>query len=273
MTRLIGLHIRCNEHLGDITQKAMRFNLEIFQCFLRHQDSTLLQPKPEELENFKLYRQQYKQLYAHASYKINLADTRLNRHPALREEINLARQLEFTHIIIHPGAADDKQQGIDSISRQLNFLTKHVSDITLVLENVAFGQPSLGGDLQDIANIIHKLDRPESVGICIDTAHAYAFGYNLAQHNNLDQFITLVGEIIGFQKISLIHINDTQTHLGSRHDVHCRMGQGTIGQDNLKRLALNKQLSHIPIICELPTLPEDQELEDLQIIQAWHTAP
>lgn len=270
MTRLIGLHLRCNEHLKNLIDKSMRLNLNIFQCFLRRQDGSLLQPNREEHLQFMIFKQQVQQLYAHASYKINLADPNQHRHPALQHEIKLAFQLGFTHMIMHPGSAQNAQQGIAAVVKQLNFLTEHVPDLTFVLENVAFGPPSIGGNIDHLVQILEKLQRPESVGICIDTAHAYAFGYNIADETGLMQFFDTLTTTGIINKINLIHINDTQTTLGSRHDVHCPLGQGNIGLTRLKQFALYNKLSQIPLICELPLLDEHHEQAALDTIKKWH---
>jgi deoxyribonuclease IV len=263
MVRPVGLHLRNNEHLKNLSDKATKFNLTSFQCFLRHQNGTLISSDKEEIAAFKTFREQCGQLYAHASYKINLADARLYRHPALKEEIRLALILGFTHIIIHPGASQDTEQGITAIIRQLNYLTKNIHDITFVLENVAFGHPSVGGDLQELAKILVNLNRPESVGVCIDTAHAFAYGYDLTSDKKIEEFVDTLANTVTMNSIKLIHINDTQTSFGSRHDIHCRFGQGTIGQKNLETIIAHKALSHIPLLLELPAIDEHAEQEDL----------
>lgn len=270
MARPIGLHLRCNERLGDLTAKATRLNVQSFQFFLRRPDGTMLVPQKQELAEFDTLRQRCSHVYAHASYKINLADEHMHRHPALREEISVALKLNCTHMVIHPGANQNTQLGIDTIVNQLNYVTKKIKGITFVLENVAFGTPSIGGDLRELAQILHNIERPESVGICIDTAHAYAYGYDIASCSGCSDLINLLFKDISLDTLSLIHINDTPVSLGSKHDIHCRTGQGNIGQQALKRFALHKTLSEIPLLLELPAQEEIFEQEDLLLVQSWH---
>lgn len=180
------------------------------------------------------------------------------------------RKLGFNHIILHPGSTAIRNAGIDAIVQVLNTLTSSTQGIKFVLENVAFAAPSIGGSLEDLQAIYSKLDNPERVGFCIDTAHAYAYGYDLATKDARNSFIDLLGNTIGYNNIALIHINDTQSTLGSRHDMHCHLGGGTLGIEALREFALDERLTRIPLILELPTLTEEEEKEDLAIVRSWH---
>ena len=270
MNRAIGLHLRCNQSLMELVEKAARLELPLFQCFLRLPAGPIIATNAKEIATFKDYCSRYSQLFVHASYRINLADASLNRHPALKQELYWAQKLGFTHMILHPGASPAYDEGIDAIVRALNTLLKSARDITIILENVAFTNPSIGGTITDLQLIRDKLDEPDRLGFCIDTAHAYAFGYDLADKVGREEYIALLGQTIGFEHIKLIHINDTDSTLGSRHDVHCRMGKGNIGTQALKEFALDPRLLHIPLLLELPAIEESEEKQDLMTVRSWH---
>jgi apurinic endonuclease APN1 len=210
-------------------------------------------------------------LYVHGSYKINLADPTREQHPALKQELHWAKKLGFTHMILHPGSSSSHERGIDSIARNLNLLVRQHPTIKFVLENVAFEHPSIGGNLEDLHHIKSKLDCPEKIGFCIDTAHAFAYGYELRDEKSLANFIHSIDTLLDLNSIDLIHINDTTSGLASKNDIHCRIGQGTLGLRTLKEFACNEYLASRPLLLELPVLNEAGELHDLKIVKEWHT--
>ncbi len=114
-----------------------------------------------------------------------------------------------------------------------------------------------------------KLDQPEKVGFCIDTAHAYAFGYNVADEQEQDAFIDLIGKTIGFDALSLIHLNDTKELLSSKRDRHDIIGQGMIGAHHLKRFMHHPKLVSVPVLLELPSLPEEEQKAILHTVNSW----
>lgn len=270
MNREIGLHLRCNQSLLELIEKATRLELPLFQCFLRQQSGAMIQIPEQEITLFRTACCTFNKSFVHASYLINLAEPTFTHHPALKQELYWTRKLGFNHMVLHPGASATYAAGIDAIVRFLNSLTKSTKEIKFVLENVAFAAPSIGGSLEDLQAIHCKLDNPERVSFCIDTAHAYAYGYDIATENGRTLFINLLGTTLGYNNIALIHINDTQSTLGSRHDMHCHLGKGSIGAEPLKDFSLDKRLLHIPLILELPTLTEAEEKENLAIVKSWH---
>lgn len=270
MARTVGLHIRCNKTISEVLEKAGRLNLPIFQCFLRQQSGAIIEQTPALTQLFRRYSRTFTALYVHGSYKINLADHTREQHPVLKQELHWAKKLGFTHMILHPGASASHERGIDSIARNLNLLIQQHPTIQFVLENVAFAGPSIGGSLEDLHHIKNKLDNPDKLGFCIDTAHAFAYGYNIREEKKRLNFIHEIDNLLGLSSIELIHINDTGSELASRNDIHCRMGQGIIGLEPLKEFAFDNRLSLIPLLLELPALDEAEELYDLNIVRDWH---
>ena len=142
--REIGLHLRLQHSLDDVLEKAMQYNLSFVQCFfIQTSTGKRIEVTDHDIIRFKQYRRRYfNHLYVHGSYWINLADTTRRNHPALKHEINLAKKLSFTHIVLHPGSCaphEKKMHGIDALARSLNVLSKVESDIGIVLENTAHG--------------------------------------------------------------------------------------------------------------------------------------
>jgi deoxyribonuclease-4 len=180
--------------------------------------------------------------------------------------------LEFTHFLLHPGTAKEvteKSQGIDILASALNDVLKNESDIMIVLENTAHAKLAIGSDITDFRVILEKIDMPERIGFCIDTAHAHSYGYSIIDDQQQDAFITFLDDVIGISRIKLLHINDTNEQRGSLIDRHCMFGEGKIGERALARFAMHPLFKLIPFILELPEMALEKEKEVLDNIRYW----
>jgi len=270
----VGLHVRMPDTLATVADRALYHDLSFFQCFfLRQCTRRFFRPTNKEVAHFRrVYRSQFERLYVHGSYCSNLASTRRARHTLLERELYCAQRLGFTHIVLHPGSAkgaESRSASIDALARQINEVLYRERDVRIVLENVAFGKNAIGGDLYDFNRVLEKLDQPDRLGFCIDTAHAHAYGYPLQTKEQQNDFITLLGDTVGIDRIVLLHLNDTHEVCGSRIDKHGMVGQGEIGASALKRFITDVRLAHVPIILELPIVSLTQERVALQAVRSW----
>lgn len=270
----IGVHIRMRSSLKELVQRADFLDLPFFQCFFVPQETgKLIHATMADINEFlKIRRVQFTTLFCHISYWVNLASLGNNGFTQLRREILFGKRLEFTHFVLHAGNAKgavNKMQGIDALAAALNNLFRLERSITIVLENGCHGNLVVGSDINDFCVLLEKIDKPERLAFCIDTAHAYSFGYNIALPDEQEKFIQLLDKCIGLERIKLIHLNDTTEKLGSRLDRHAVIGKGFIGFDALHRFALHSQLQHIPIILELPELSAQEELIVLNNVREW----
>jgi deoxyribonuclease-4 len=219
------------------------------------------------------YRPAFNSLYLHGSYWINLANIGRTKHHILTKELQWAKKLSFTHMILHPGSAKgaiDREEGIDALASALNGILKREHDIKIVLENTAHGKMAIGSDMYDFAKVLQKLDHPDRVMFCIDTAHAFAYGYNVRDAQGQDAFIALLDQTIGIERIALLHVNDTHEHLGSCMDRHHMIGDGKIGEEALRRFVLHPQLCTIPMLMEPPVASFSEEHGMLKKVLSWH---
>lgn len=275
VNKRVGLHLRLNESIVSMAQQAIRMELPFFQCFfLLLATNKLIQPSEQEVREFlALRRDHFGSLYLHGSYWINLASLKNTGYTILRRELALAKRLEFTHMILHPGSAKgarEKSEGIDALARMLNRLLFYERDINIILENTAHGNLSVGSDLQDFQQLLHKLDQPDRISFCIDTSHAHAFGYDIVDAAHQTAFVDLLDEFVGLERIVLIHLNDTTEKCGSRIDRHGIPGQGQLGDAALKNFIMQPRIAHIPVLMELPILPESEELALLRKVISWN---
>jgi deoxyribonuclease-4 len=273
--RNIGLHLRVDTTFTQMIEKAVRLEMPIFQCFLLSQTTGRLLPLTDEDVNayLAIRRTHFKDLYVHGSYRINLAGVNDANHFALRRELEMAKRLEFTHMILHPGSAvgvAGKQEGIRIMAKLLNTLTRYEHDVQIVLENGAHGNKVVGSDLQDFVLLRSMLEQPDKITYCIDTAHAHSYGYRLDDELARNVFIDTIDQTIGLKNVVLLHVNDTNELLGSKMDKHAVVGKGVIGDETLKAWMLNERLAHIPAIMELPELSENDEIALLTKVRAWH---
>ena len=275
MARNIGLHLRLGSSLSKLLDRAIDLKQPIIQCFFIVQgiNKYITFTSGELEECLKKRKKHFKELYLHASYWVNLSGKKNSGWRTFKKELELAQKLGFTHIVIHPGSSTgckDKKEGITFLAKALNKAIERYPDITIVLENIAHGKMSVGGDLEDFKELLEQIDEPDRLAFCIDTAHAFAYGYDLTDEKELNQFIKKIDECIGVKRVALLHLNDSEKKCGSRIDKHAVPGQGLIGQDTLKAFMNHPQLKHASVILELPVLPEKEEEEVLKEVRSWN---
>ena len=274
--RNIGLHLRLENSLTAVAQKALALGIPLFQCFLVQQGSGLLitLDDADVASYLKIRREHFGDVYMHGSYWINLAGVKYTKHFALDRELALAKKLEFTHIVLHPGSAKGaktRREGIEAMARIINTTMRKEQDIKLVIENAAYGSMSIGGDMQDFGALVTMLEHPEKIVFCLDTAHAHSFGYNLIDPVARETFIELVDATMGLERIALLHVNDTKEKCGSCQDRHEVIGNGVLGFDVLKSFAMHEKLNQIPMIMELPVMEQIQEQQIINTVKQWHS--
>lgn len=270
----IGLHIRTDGSLMDLVTRARLLELPFFQCFfISSVTHTRIRPKAHEIREFAHTVQDlFCAVYVHGSYWINLASLQHTGIGLFNKELQLAQRLACTHMVLHPGTAkgaQNKHEGIDALARAINTVNAIDHGITLVLENTAHDKLAVGSDITDFGLLLEKLDRPERVKFCIDTAHAHVFGYDIMSGQGQAAFIALIDQTIGLNRVQVIHLNDTSQARGSCIDRHAVLGQGILGTDRLKAFVSDPRLAHIPIIMELPVMPVQEELQLLSMVRGW----
>jgi len=196
---------------------------------------------------------------AHASYLINLASPDINtQHKsinALVEELNRCSQLGIRDLVLHPGSRLETPitQALEQVAHNINLaLDQAASDTKILIETMAGQGSSVGSSFEEISQIIGGVKQDERVGVCLDTCHIFAAGYNFSSP---DQYIKMwhdFNHIIGLNKLGLIHLNDSKKALNSRVDRHAEIGDGQISLEAFKLLMNDPKLLNIPKILETP---------------------
>jgi deoxyribonuclease-4 len=214
----------------------------------------------EEVRAFvdKVNSHDVKPVFAHVPYLLNLASARRDVYvksvETLKEEIGRCRRLEIPFLVTHLGShlGSGKKMGFERIVGAVDEAYK-TGDIgvMLLLENTAGTRNSMGGRFEDVQRIIQSLARPENVGVCFDTAHGFASGYDLRSEKSVEKTLHVFDEVIGFSKLKLVHLNDSLGGLGSRVDRHEHIGLGKIGENGFRAI-LHSRFRELPLILETP---------------------
>lgn len=275
----IGLHLRINETLPHLVQRAIDLHIATFQFFLVNQnDDRYLALTPQDKLFFIRHRALFKNIFIHSSYWINPAAAQpsvfAHSKRLLRRELERARTLEVPYLVLHPGSAkgheatdsdpDGKLAGIQTVARMLNEVLKSENDVKILLENTAHGKRTIGNDLEDFVRIKKLLAYPEKVGFCFDTAHAFSHGYSIDT-----TLIKLLDQTIGLDSIKLIHFNDTYDTQGSNMDRHAFPGKGKIGKETLGTFLSHPKLRKLPWVIEAPEDDPEHQKELLVEISSW----
>lgn len=210
---------------------------------------------------------------SHSSYLINLASP----DEALRQksidsfvmELQRAELLGIPYVVLHPGAYTDSSEaaGMDAIIRSLDEVHARTPDCAArcLLENTAGQGTVLGWKFEQLADMLEGVKAPERIGICLDTCHAFAAGYGLAERQDYEQTMAELDRTVGLEQIRAIHLNDSKKPLGSRVDRHDHIGQGLLGIDAFTNLLTDARFQGIPMYIETPQ-GTDESGQDMDVV-------
>jgi len=218
---------------------------------------------------------------AHDSYLINLAspDRELRRKSfeAFLEEMRRANFLEVRYLVLHPGAhmGAGIAAGVSRVTRALRRALDEVEPpLTLLLENTAGQGSCLGYRFEHLAGILEGIGNSRRTGVCLDTCHLFAAGYDIRTEEGYANTIREFDRLIGFGKIKAFHVNDSKKELGSRVDRHAHIGQGCIGPDAFRFLLNDRRFLRVPKILETPKGPgPEEDLMNLSTLRSLFREP
>lgn len=214
-------------------------------------------------------------IVAHATYLINIgspdAATRNKSIQAVIDELHRCEKLGITYLVLHPGShlSTNEEECLISIADSINtILEKAPGNTTLLIENMA-GQGSIVCyTFEQIKYVLDRCNIPARIGVCFDTAHAFAAGYDFRDRKSYDALWKQFDTIIGLSRLKVIHLNDSKKELGSRVDRHEDIGRGLIGLDGFKLLINDHRLALIPKILETPKESLEDDLRNIETIKS-----
>jgi deoxyribonuclease-4 len=264
---LLGAHVSISGGYANALIEANRFGMDAIQIFTKNQrywrERTV---EEEEGKAFRAGCKKYgvKQVFSHAIYLISLGsdnDEIIEKSVlSLTMELRRCQALGLTHTVLHPGHAGS--QPVARAIKKIGDNIKHALDATkgspvkILIENTAGQGSSIGGKIENISELIGYLNS-KRVGLCLDTCHAFAAGYDIRPKKSMDTFIKLIDKSIGLEKLLCFHLNDSKGGLGSKLDRHAHIGEGLLGLEPFEYVMKNFQ--HVPKVIELP--PENNAQE------------
>ena len=258
----LGVHVSIAGKIYEAVDRAKALNCECMQIFSRNPRGwQAAKLDKADVEEFKKRRKEagITPLVVHIPYLINLAspEDRLYKKSiqAYLEDIRRADLLSAEYFVTHLGSHKGKGRdlGIDRFARALDKIIKELKPkVKILLENTSGSGNWLGGDFEDIAEIMTKSHQKDKLGLCFDTCHAYAAGYDIKNKKGLDETLKKIDKLIGIKKLKLIHINDSKGDLGSHLDRHQHIGKGKIGRDGFRLILHHSKLRNLPYVLETP---------------------
>ncbi|MFG1546282.1 MAG: deoxyribonuclease IV [Thermoplasmataceae archaeon] len=272
----LGGHISTAGGVHLAPERASRFGFRTFQIFSKNQMQWNARPLPaEEIESFRHGVSQYHMcgIMIHASYLLNMGtaspELRKKATDAFTIEIQRADLLGVDYLTFHPGSASGStpKEAIDSVRRNLNSVMSEDQKCTILLENAAGQGSTIGRSFEEIAEMMDGLQFPAKVGVCLDTCHTWAAGYDIVSPEGYMETMDQFESTIGLSKLKGIHLNDSKKDRGSHLDRHEQIGRGTIGAQGIGNFINDRRLEHTPMILETP-LGENGYEADLQVIKS-----
>lgn len=260
---LLGAHFSIAKGLHNALYTAKALDCTALQLFTKNsqtwKERSLSQ---EDITLFEKAREEtgIKEIAAHTSYLINLASHEKQKHAmsyaALKQELIRCSGLNIPYIVLHPGAHMGKGEnhGVRVIAESINQIFAEIpgTNTRLLLETTAGQGTGIGHTFEQLATIMDKIKNRDRVGICLDTCHIFAAGYDIRTPKSYEKTMETFDSIIGLEHLYLIHLNDSKKDLGSRVDRHEHIGKGAIGINAFDCIMNDKRLKNVPKIIETP---------------------
>ena len=274
----LGFHISIAGGLSRVVPRALKLGCETIQFFSRNprawRDSVIHQ---DEIQKFKkaLVQTDIFPVFLHTPYLLNLAsqDQELYARSIsyLGDELKQAERIGASFVIVHGGnkLGREEKEALQRVAQAINnAFAKANNAVHLLLENTAGQGTEIGYKFSHFQEIITQVEDRDRIGICLDTAHAFTAGYDLADAQGLDRMIEEFDALVGLAKLKALHLNDSKTPFGSRKDRHCHIGKGDIGCSGFARIINHPQLAQLPGIMETPRRSDTDDCRNMKVMRS-----
>ena len=265
----IGFHVSISGSISNSIKNAENIKCTTFQIFTRNPRGWTA--KALDINEVEEYKRKINSsiidkndVFVHMPYLPNLAapknDFYLKSRNVLAEEIIRCSMLGISHIIIHLGShlGTGTSDGISQMVNACNYAIDNYTSsyerhlpVNILLENSAGQKNSIGQKFEEIKIILEQLDN-KKIGVCFDTCHSFASGYDLRTSENVIQTFDIFNDTIGISNLKILHLNDSKGDFNQKKDRHEHIGLGSIGKEGFLEILRNKYLKNIPIIMETP---------------------
>lgn len=279
---LLGCHVSISGGLEQAVARAEALKINALQIFSHNARSWKIGPlKPDDAQKFieRCRQSGVEYVVIHTIYLINLASPDPKNFKlsvqALKDELQRAGELKIPHVNTHIGAhlGQGVEKGLERIVEAIDTVlsspqAKSAPHVKILLENSAGEGTELGATFAELGVVLKNIKDKKRVGVCIDTCHAFAAGYDITTPHGLEQTLTELDREVGVEHIALIHLNDSKFPLGSRRDRHEHIGQGKIGLEGFRMIVNHPALRDKPFILETPKDDEQSDPKNLAAIRS-----
>ncbi|WP_413692060.1 deoxyribonuclease IV [Psychromonas sp. KJ10-2] len=280
--KYIGAHVSASGGVFNAPKNAHDIGATAFALFTKNQRRWEAKPLDENtIRKFKAaclrYKIQSQNILPHDSYLINLGHSEAealekSRH-AFLDEMQRCEQLGLSLLNFHPGSHLKKIAEADCLKRiaeSINIALQQTTHVSAIIENTAGQGTNLGYRFEHLAEIIEQVDDKQRVGVCIDTCHTFTAGYDLRGIAATETTFKEFSDVVGFEYLRAMHINDSKVPFASRVDRHAPLGAGEIGWDCFEYLMKDKRFDDIPLILE--TTDESLWPQEINRLKQWSEA-
>ena len=262
--KYFGAHVSASGGADNAPANAHAIGATAFALFTKNQRQWVAKPLTAgEIDAFRkacdTYGYRPEQILPHDSYLINLGhpekEALEKSRAAFLDEMQRCELLGLDRLNFHPGSHLQKiteEESLDRIAESINIALDKTRGVTAVIENTAGQGSNLGFRFEHLRYLIDRVEDKSRVGVCIDTCHAFAAGYDLRTAEACDATFAELDRVVGFGYLKGMHLNDAMKILGSRVDRHMPLGEGMIGMECFRYIARDKRFDGIPLILETP---------------------
>lgn len=276
--KYIGAHISASGGVENAPLNAHAIGAKAFAFFTKNQRQWFASAyTAQNIDLFKARCEEFAfspdQILPHSSYLINLGNPGEEEveksRKAFFDEMSRCEQLGINRLNFHPGSHLNQisvDACLDRIAESINMALERTNGVTAVLENTAGQGTNLGYTFEQLAHIIDKVEDKSRVGVCLDTAHTLAAGYEIRTRETYEETFRRFDEIVGFHYLRGMHINDSKKELSSRVDRHDSIGLGVMNLDLFSFIVNDPRFDNLPLILETPD--ETRWAEEIQMLYA-----
>lgn len=272
---LIGNHLSASKGYAAMGRAALALDANTFAFFTRNpRGGKAKEIDEKDVEKFLNFAKEHEfgKIVAHAPYTMNLCaakeDVRSFSKEMLLDDLKRMEYTPYNYYNFHPGAhvGQGAEKGIALIAEALNEALKPEQTTTVLLETMAGKGTEVGRTFEELREILDRVELNDKMGVCLDTCHVWDGGYDIV--NDLDDVLNEFDRVIGLDRLKAVHFNDSMNDCGSHKDRHAKIGEGKIGAEAMRRVALHPLLEGRPFILETPNDDEGYRRE-IQMVREW----
>lgn len=272
---LIGNHLSASKGYAAMGKAALALDANTFAFFTRNpRGGKAKEIDEKDVEKFLNFAKEHEfgKIVAHAPYTMNLCaakeDVRSFSKEMLLDDLKRMEYTPYNYYNFHPGShvGQGAEKGIVLIAEALNEALKPEQTTTVLLETMAGKGTEVGRTFEELREILDRVELNDKMGVCLDTCHVWDGGYDIV--NDLDDVLNEFDRVIGLDRLKAVHFNDSMNDCGSHKDRHAKIGEGKIGAEAMRRVALHPLLEGRPFILET-TNDDEGYRREIQMVREW----